>query len=419
MTIPKHSHTVTTSASSQYHIGSIFHHTFEIKKREESFLTINVPSHTKLTLQSANLENTKKRIQSHHHGMHSLYLGTDGKDGKFTCFCPRLDSSNRVHNMSLSMIGPSTFHIKLQSPYSLDDARVNLIGNVECVQRDVGNLVQQVKEQSSTNIDTKMTMTSSTPSLLVENVQMDDMIMNMNNKEEGEVNNKKKLNTIVIQNDSNTNQKKRKLSEDTSNELTTTTATVNGTASTTPESEHNDKGKDDVGNVIVIKKLSRKQRKRLAKQKEEELQQVLAEERETRKITTTLATTTNESNKKKQISFMKPRTLPGKIVVQDIILGSGDIVRPGRKVSINYVGKFHGTDKQFDKNNSISAPLIFRSGTGEVIKGLDRGMAGMKCGGERIITIPPELGYGKKKTGNIPGDSTLCFEVKLRKVGGE
>lgn len=159
-------------------------------------------------------------------------------------------------------------------------------------------------------------------------------------------------------------------------------------------------------------RLTKKQRKKLAKQKEMELQKVVAE-------------VNNHSEKKKEVkkpeekkvSLTRKRMIEGGITVQDIIHGTGSMIRSGRKISINYTGTFPDSGKVFDKNTSKSNPLTFRVGTGEVIKGLDRGLAGMKVGGERVITIPPELAYGKKGSGNIPGNATLCFSVKLLSVG--
>lgn len=162
-------------------------------------------------------------------------------------------------------------------------------------------------------------------------------------------------------------------------------------------------------------RLTKKQRKKLAKQKEMELQNVVA------KVNKHLDKKKEEITKpgEKKGSLTGKRMIEGGIIVQDIIHGTGSMIRSGRKVSINYVGTFPESGKVFDKNSSKSNPLCFRVGTGEVIKGLDRGLAGMKVGGERIITIPPELAYGKKGSGNIPANSTLCFSVKLLSVGGK
>jgi FKBP-type peptidyl-prolyl cis-trans isomerase len=161
-------------------------------------------------------------------------------------------------------------------------------------------------------------------------------------------------------------------------------------------------------------RLTKKQRKKLAKQKEIELQSVIAKENK--------QLDEKEVTKKpieKKASLTRKRTIEGGIIIQDIIHGTGPMVRSGRKVAINYTGTFHDSGKVFDKNTSKSSPLSFRVGTGEVIKGLDRGLAGMKVGGERLLTIPPDLAYGKKGNGNIPGNSTLCFSIKLLSVGAQ
>jgi FKBP-type peptidyl-prolyl cis-trans isomerase len=174
-----------------------------------------------------------------------------------------------------------------------------------------------------------------------------------------------------------------------------------------------------------VEKLSKKERRKLAKQKEKELQQALLQDRGV--ITTTTSngnetTKTNKTNSTQKISLTKQRSLPGGLLIRDIIHGTGASVQTGRKVSINYTGSFPDTGKIFDKNTSSKNPLVFRVGTGMVIKGLERGLEGMKVGGERIITIPPELGYGKKGTGGaggIPPNAILTFEVKLVSVGGK
>ena len=114
----------------------------------------------------------------------------------------------------------------------------------------------------------------------------------------------------------------------------------------------------------------------------------------------------------------RERRLAGGIIVSDLLLGSGPTVKPGKRISLHYTGSLKSTGKVFDKNNSKQHPLIFRQGTGEVIRGLERGLEGMNVGGERIITVPSNLGYGKKGAGlDIPPGSDLVFEVKVLKVG--
>ena len=117
-------------------------------------------------------------------------------------------------------------------------------------------------------------------------------------------------------------------------------------------------------------------------------------------------------------SGTRERRLPGGLLISDLLLGAGAPVKAGKRISLHYTGKLLSTGQIFDKNNSKQHPLVFRQGTGEVIRGLERGLEGMKSGGERVITIPSKLGYGSKGSGaDIPPDSDLVFEVKVVKVG--
>ncbi len=109
------------------------------------------------------------------------------------------------------------------------------------------------------------------------------------------------------------------------------------------------------------------------------------------------------------------RTTDSGLIIVDIVDGEGDEASSGKTVSVNYTGTLEdGT--QFD--TSIGrAPFSFPLGAGRVIKGWDEGVAGMKVGGKRKLTIPPELGYGSRGAGNvIPANATLIFEVELLKV---
>jgi len=106
----------------------------------------------------------------------------------------------------------------------------------------------------------------------------------------------------------------------------------------------------------------------------------------------------------------KKTTLPSGLVIEDVKVGSGGAAKKGQKVSMRYIGKLDN-GKVFDSNTK-GAPFTFKLGAGEVIAGWDQGIAGMQPGGERRLTIPAKLGYGKNGTQGIPGNATLTFEVK-------
>ncbi len=98
--------------------------------------------------------------------------------------------------------------------------------------------------------------------------------------------------------------------------------------------------------------------------------------------------------------------------MEDLVLGTGDEAVAGRTVEVNYTGWLLD-GKQFDSSKG-RGPFSFVLGGGQVIKGWDQGVAGMKVGGQRKLTIPPELGYGMRGyPGVIPAQATLVFEVEL------
>jgi len=99
--------------------------------------------------------------------------------------------------------------------------------------------------------------------------------------------------------------------------------------------------------------------------------------------------------------------------IENLVEGSGAVATAGQRVSVHYVGTLTDGTK-FDSSRDRNAPFVFELGAGRVIKGWDQGVAGMKIGGKRKLTIPPELAYGARGFPPvIPADATLVFEIEL------
>jgi peptidylprolyl isomerase len=105
---------------------------------------------------------------------------------------------------------------------------------------------------------------------------------------------------------------------------------------------------------------------------------------------------------------------PSELAVEDLVVGTGAEATAGRTVDVHYVGVGWSTKAQFDASWDRGGPFSFPLGAGRVIKGWDQGVAGMKVGGRRRLTIPPRLGYGDRGAGGAikPGE-TLVFVVDL------
>jgi peptidylprolyl isomerase len=105
---------------------------------------------------------------------------------------------------------------------------------------------------------------------------------------------------------------------------------------------------------------------------------------------------------------------PDDLQVVDITVGDGPEAGPGDDVHVHYVGVAYSTGEEFDASYNRGQPLRFRLGAGRVIAGWDTGVAGMKVGGRRQLTIPPHLAYGDRGAGEVikPGE-TLIFVVDL------
>jgi FKBP-type peptidyl-prolyl cis-trans isomerase len=98
--------------------------------------------------------------------------------------------------------------------------------------------------------------------------------------------------------------------------------------------------------------------------------------------------------------------------VEDIAKGSGPEAVSGKKVRVHYTGTLTN-GKKFDSSVDRGQPFEFMLGAGQVIRGWDEGVKGMKVGGKRKLTIPPDMAYGSRDLGVIPPNSTLIFEVEL------
>jgi FKBP-type peptidyl-prolyl cis-trans isomerase FkpA len=105
----------------------------------------------------------------------------------------------------------------------------------------------------------------------------------------------------------------------------------------------------------------------------------------------------------------------------DVRVGTGAEATAGRRVTVNYTGWLYSTSapenkgQQFDSSVG-AAPLAFTLGVGQVIRGWDQGVVGMRVGGQRRLVIPPALGYGANGTGPIPPNATLIFDIELLSV---
>lgn len=104
------------------------------------------------------------------------------------------------------------------------------------------------------------------------------------------------------------------------------------------------------------------------------------------------------------------------LIIEDVKVGEGTEAKAGNTVVVHYTGTLTDGSK-FDSSKDRNEPFRFRLGAGQVIKGWDQGVAGMKVGGVRNLTIPPELGYGSRGAGGvIPPNAVLKFEVELLDV---
>ena len=107
----------------------------------------------------------------------------------------------------------------------------------------------------------------------------------------------------------------------------------------------------------------------------------------------------------------------------DLAPGTGPEIKAGQNALVHYTGWLYDSAKpdnkgtKFDSSRDRNEPFTFRLGAGEVIRGWDEGVAGMKVGGKRTLVIPPEMGYGARGAGGvIPPNATLVFDIELLDV---
>ena len=104
-----------------------------------------------------------------------------------------------------------------------------------------------------------------------------------------------------------------------------------------------------------------------------------------------------------------------KLIINDVSVGRGREVKVGDRVTVHYIGSLKG-GAEFDNSYKKGKPLTFKVGAGEVITGWEKGIIGMKEGGERVLVVPASLGYGNAIVDPLPANATLLFSIKLLSI---
>lgn len=116
------------------------------------------------------------------------------------------------------------------------------------------------------------------------------------------------------------------------------------------------------------------------------------------------------------VSVLPDASSSAQLKIEDLKIGTGSAVKSGDTIKINYSGTLQDGTK-FDSSYDRSDPFQTQIGVGRVIKGWDEGLIGMKVGGKRRLTIPPDLGYGAQGAGGvIPPNATLIFDLELLEI---
>ena len=104
-----------------------------------------------------------------------------------------------------------------------------------------------------------------------------------------------------------------------------------------------------------------------------------------------------------------------KLVIDDVVIGTGETTEDGDTIVVHYAGALQGGEK-FDSSYDRGEPFEFTIGEGRVIAGWEKGFLGMKVGGKRVLVIPSDMAYGNRQVGPIPPNSTLVFTVELLEI---
>jgi peptidylprolyl isomerase len=130
-----------------------------------------------------------------------------------------------------------------------------------------------------------------------------------------------------------------------------------------------------------------------------------------------LADRISKDRKTKPVLAIPAGGTPTKLTIKDIVPGTGKAAKQGDTVSVQYVGSSWSTGSEFDASWDKGQPFSFTLGNGDVIKGWDQGVQGMKAGGRRLLVIPPDLGYGAQgQPPTIAANETLAFVIDLESV---
>ncbi|XP_060203442.1 peptidyl-prolyl cis-trans isomerase FKBP53 isoform X3 [Lycium barbarum] len=189
----------------------------------------------------------------------------------------------------------------------------------------------------------------------------------------------------------------------------------------TEEEAINEKARDNVDERKGLKKRVRDDTSKANDQRVTEKKKKKKKNKKNQQDDKAAVTEQDKKNESQEVEENKPshvRSFGNGLVIEDLAMGKPDGKRasPGKKIGVRYIGKLKKNGKIFDSNIG-KRPFEFRLGIGEVIKGWDVGVNGMRIGDKRRITIPPAMGYGTKGAGrDIPPNSWLVFDVELVNV---